>query len=175
MNRSLSGLIVALIAAFVVGIGVASAHAEYVSSLPAAGASVATAPTTVKVTFSEELNAQGNELKVTTGGAVVDMGNTALDKSDADRKTVIVSLKTGLKDGVYTVNWKNSSADGHSEEGSFTFTVGTATAPATSAPAPSNLPQTGAGERLPWFVVAIAAVFLGVGMIARRFATRSTR
>jgi methionine-rich copper-binding protein CopC len=133
--------------------GIASAHADLKSSIPAAGATVATAPQKVVAVFTEALKAEGKELKVTdASGAVVDMGDTTLDKSDADRTTLFVSLKSELANGSYTVNWKNTSTDGHTEAGSFTFTIGMATA------APAQLPTTGAVDGLP-----LAAVLVGGG------------
>src|SRR5215475_2003879 len=45
-------------------VGVASAHASYESSDPAAGAVVATAPTTVTVHFAEEVDPKNSSLAV---------------------------------------------------------------------------------------------------------------
>lgn len=154
LRRSWPMALLMVVALMLLSAGIASAHADLKSSTPAAGAILATAPDNVVAVFTEALKAEGNELKVTNAsGAVVDMGDTTLDKSDADRTTVFVSLKGGLDNGSYTVNWKNASTDGHTEAGSFTFTIGTATA------APAQLPTTGAGDTLP-----LTAVLLGAGL-----------
>jgi LPXTG-motif cell wall-anchored protein len=155
-------LLLTILAAFALTGGIASAHADYESSVPAADSTVATAPTQVVVKFTEELTAEGNELVVTdAAGARVDTGATTLDKSDADRTTVVVALKSGLANGTYTVEWKNSSTDGHSEEGSFSFTIGAATS------APTTLPSTG-GESASAALFLVGALLVSAGMAMRR-------
>jgi len=162
---------IALIALMLAGAGIASAHAKLKSSVPAAGSSVATAPATVVAVFDnhDALQANGSLLKVTdASGAAVDKGDTALDKADADRKTLVVSLNDGLGNGTYTVAWTaTSEGDGSKEEGSFTFTVG-----AASTSAPATLPATGAGDvgsLAALLVAAVAAVAAGA-LVRRRSA-----
>lgn len=155
-------LLLTILAAFAITGGSASAHAEYESSVPAADSTVATAPTQVVVKFSEELTAEGNEIIVTdAAGARVDTGATTLDKSDADRMSLVVALKSGLANGTYKVEWKNSSTDGHSEEGSFSFTIGAA------ASAPTALPRTG-GESTAATLFLVGALLVCAGMAMRR-------
>jgi methionine-rich copper-binding protein CopC len=162
-SRTLAFLLAMLTALMITG-GSVSAHAEYESSVPAADSTVATAPTQVVVKFSEELTAEGNELAVTdAAGARVDTGGTTLDKSDADRKTLVVALKAGLANGTYKVAWKNSSTDGHSEEGSFNFSIGTATS------APATLPNTSSGDSTPLVLFLVSALaMIGAGLVMRR-------
>jgi methionine-rich copper-binding protein CopC len=155
------------VALMLLSAGIVSAHADLKTSTPAAGSTVATAPDKVVAVFTEALKAEGNELKVTdASGAVVDLGDTTLDKSDADRTTLFVSLKSGLGNGSYTVNWKNASTDGHTEAGSFTFTIGTATA------APAQLPTTGAADTLPLMLLVGGGMCLMVGLMVRRRSSR---
>jgi hypothetical protein len=98
-------------------------------------------------------------------GAVVDNGDMTLDKSDADRKTLAVSLKSGLGDGIYTVSWTAvSEGDGSQEEGSFKFTVGS-TGPAVSPP--TSLPNTGEGDALPFVAIPASLVLMGAGVLLR--------
>jgi methionine-rich copper-binding protein CopC len=172
----------ALLAAFaliVVHPGLASAHAKLKSSVPAAGSTVKVAPATVSVVFDnhDPINPT-SVLRVTDAtGAQVDMGDTALDKSDADRKTVVVSLKSGLPNGEYTVNWTakwtsaSESGEG-TEEGSFKFSV-SSSAPAAPA-APQQLPQTGAGDSLPAALVPAAGLLIGLGLTLRARLRRAT-
>ena len=164
LRRSRLMVLLTVVALMLLSAGIASAHADLKSSIPAAGATVATAPEKVVAVFTEALKEEGNELKVTdASGAVVDNGDTTLDKSDADRTTLFVSLKSGLANGSYTVNWKNASTDGHTEAGSFTFTIGTATA------APAQLPTTGVGDMLPLEAVLLGAgSFILLGLTLRR-------
>jgi copper transport protein len=138
-----------------------SAHADYKSSVPAANATIVTAPTQVVIVFSEELQAQGNSIIVKdSAGVIVDQGDTLLDKDDANRTTLKVSLKSGLANGTYSVAWKNLSSDGHNEEGSFKFTVGTS--------APTSLPQTGGEQPLPLLALLGAGMALSIGWNMRR-------
>ena len=173
MNRSAIArgisLFVALIALLLATGKVAFAHADYVSSVPPANGSVATAPQKVVVVFSQELKPEGNTIRVTDArGNVVDGGDTALDRSDPDRKTIAVSLKSGLGDGAYKVEWTNASTDGHSESGSFTFTVG-----AAAASAPAALPRTGGSEASLPFGLLAALALLTSGWFALRRVARS--
>ncbi len=95
-------------------------------------------------------------------GASVDQGDTALDKSDANRLTLVVSLKSGLGNGTYTVAWKAaSSSDGSVAEGTFKFSVG------ATASAPAQLPRTGAGDSLPGVLLFASTLLLGLGLTLR--------
>lgn len=163
MLRKLAPVLLIALLALAFG-GPVSAHSDLVSSTPADGATVATAPARVTLVFSEELKAEGNLITVTdAGGAQVDAGDTALDTSDPKRVTVTVSLKRGLGNGVYMVAWKNASVDGHAEEGTLSFTVGAATAVAP------GLPATGAATDVPAAgLLALAAAALVLGLSLRR-------
>jgi copper resistance protein C len=122
-----------------------SAHSEYDRSEPADGATVAAAPATVKVWFTETVQLSGSSLKVTNAaGQQVDNKDVKLDPSDADRKILVVSLNSGLPAGTYKVAWTSTSADdGDEDEGDFSFKIGaaasspaTASSPVTAAPSP---------------------------------------
>jgi methionine-rich copper-binding protein CopC len=106
-------------------LSVASAHAELVSSDPAAGANLTAAPAKVTLVFSEEISDKETESNFTVtdeSGATVGTGK--LDTTDLDHKTLTGALNAGLGDGVYTVKWQTITPDdnGHSD-GSFTFGV----------------------------------------------------
>jgi methionine-rich copper-binding protein CopC len=120
---------------------IASAHAKLVSSNPAAGAKLTTAPSKVTLVFSEEISDKANESYVTvTDEQGSEVGKGGLDNTDLDHKTQSVTLKTGLGDGVYTVKWNALTPDdnGHSE-GSFNFGVNKDPgAQPTAAPEPTE-------------------------------------
>ncbi len=142
--------------------GHAMAHANPVSSVPAAGATVA-APTEVVITFSELLDPAGSSIMVMdSAGAAVSEG-TATVLAD-DNTTMRVALRTGLAAGQYTVQWKSrSAADGDDAQGEFTFTVGAAeAAPATT----SRLPNTGGGTGTQFALIGLSAMLMvaGVGL-----------
>lgn len=104
-------------------VGRASAHAKLVSSTPAAGTRLTTAPATVTLVFSEEISEKDSSFSVTDSkGATVGTGK--LDLNDLDHKTLIGTLKTSLGDGVYSITWKTVTSDDNGvSEGSFTFGV----------------------------------------------------
>ncbi|HEY8489750.1 MAG TPA: copper resistance CopC family protein [Dehalococcoidia bacterium] len=120
----------------------ARAHAEYQRSEPPAGGVVREAPGRVDVWFTQELfrQAGANAIEVTgPDGTRADTGDVVLD--DADRHHLSVGLRPGLPPGVYTVTWRNLSAeDGDPHAGSFTFTVDPAAAP-TPSPGQAAPPQ----------------------------------
>jgi copper transport protein len=105
-----------------VGAGSASAHAALISTDPGQGAVVATAPTTVSLTFSEPVVVTPNDLRVFgPDGARVDTGHAVhLGRS----ATVGVGLRGAQQQGTYTVSWRVISADSHPVAGGFTFSVG---------------------------------------------------
>jgi len=50
------------------------------------------------IVFSQELKPKGNTIRVTDArGNQVDRGDTALDRTDPNRKTLVVSLNPGLR------------------------------------------------------------------------------
>jgi len=132
---------VVLVVAFV---SVALAHAEFVSSIPAPKSTVASVPSQVKGTYSEGINPQGSSITVTgPNGARADRGDGHVDLNDPSRQTMLVSLKSGLGPGTYTVNWTTVSADdGDTATGSFSFTVASAASAAAST-VTATLPKTG--------------------------------
>ncbi len=116
----LSGLVAAL--AFTIPV---SAHANLVRAEPGISASVATAPTDLRLYFSETPEPRYSEV------SVLNAERQRFDKGDlhpapGDNGSLIVGLRD-LPQGVYTVIWKTTSAvDGHTTGGSFAFVVGTA-------------------------------------------------
>ncbi|GAB4418272.1 MAG: hypothetical protein Fur0044_14200 [Anaerolineae bacterium] len=103
----------------------ARAHAEYERSEPMAGSVIAEPPPEIQVWFTQELFRRkgANILEVfDSAGTQVDKKDTRID--DDDRAHVMVSLPEGLLAGIYTVHWRNLSAeDGHEGSGEFSFTV----------------------------------------------------
>jgi copper resistance protein C len=168
-------LIIAVLAAVLALPGLVSAHAKLVSSNPEDGATLAAAPATITLTFDSELESEGTTLAVTDGsGATVDQGDGGVDLGDTERKTMTVSLKSGLGAGSYTATWTLIGDDGHEVTGAISFTVGAATAPPPAAPSNSPaenaaLPATG-GANLPLWLAAVALAALAAGTLLRRTA-----
>lgn len=109
------------------------AHAALLSTDPADGAILETAPENVTLTFSESVSA-------VDGGTVLHVRGSdprPLEPSVRD-ETVTVPLPTDLTEGTYALQWRVISADGHPIAGTLMFSIGQPTqaadvaAPATS-------------------------------------------
>lgn len=124
----------------VAGFGAAtvSAHVDLESSDPAAGAVLATSPASVTLTFVAEIQKIAGSYALTVEDASGGSVGSGAPSVAADAKTLSVTLKPNLPDGVYTVHWTNTSADdGDAISGEFSFTVGAA---ASTTPAPAATP-----------------------------------
>ena len=101
--------------------GLASAHAQYVTSTPAPSAVLPSAPTQVSVTLSEAVEGGTGTIRVTndTGASL----NVTPVMYSSDGKTISTSLDPGGP-GIYTATWTAVSAvDGHFTAGSFSYGV----------------------------------------------------
>jgi methionine-rich copper-binding protein CopC len=125
---------------------VVSAHAQYQSSTPAANAALAAAPSTVLVTWTQELASIQFTITGPDGSNVV-TGPGAIDL--AQRHNASVQMKDAGP-GQYVVVWHNVSGDdGDPNDGSFVFSVaGTPAAPAPTASAAAT-PSAPAGAVKP--------------------------
>jgi methionine-rich copper-binding protein CopC len=135
----------ALAVALLLVSSVALAHGDLESANPAPDSTVTGAPERVTARFTEELDPEGSRMLVfDADDQAVDLGDGGPDLTDPDRTSMTVGLQPDLGDGVYRVEWVTQSAeDGHTEEGSFTFTVdSTATESATpQVVAPATTPE----------------------------------
>ncbi|HTN55845.1 MAG TPA: copper resistance CopC family protein [Microbacterium sp.] len=140
---------VAVAAAAVLAVAApASAHDEIVSSSPASGEQLTTAPDQVVLTFSNNLL----ELAGNNGTAVVVADGSGADWVSGDpvvsADTVTVPLKSGMPDGDFTVTWQVVSSDGHPTSGEYVFSLAvpeaaptpSATAAETAAPVETTAP-----------------------------------
>ncbi|MEQ7004715.1 copper resistance protein CopC [Actinopolymorpha sp. B17G11] len=132
--------------ALLVGAGQAWAHADLVSTQPANGQRLATAPHEVRLTFTEPVDLGLGAVKVLdSAGRSVRTG--ALAHPPGDATTVAVPIRGSLRAGVYTVTWQVTSSDSHPVRGAFAFTVGEPSAAAGPDPAEANAGTgTGAGR-----------------------------
>ena len=118
-------LAVLALTAIVLGAWRAPFHLQLVKSTPAANATIAAAPDSLRLWFS-----QAPELKLTTvkvtgpGPAAIPL--TPLAKGDSG--LVVAAVKGRMAPGSYTVAWRTMSKDGHVVRGTFAFRVGAAPA-----------------------------------------------
>jgi methionine-rich copper-binding protein CopC len=98
----------------------AFAHVEFKSSYPAKGKTASKNISTVSVTFTGAL--RKGTLKVTgPGGKTYSKASGGRDPRKISR--LRTSMKSGLKAGTYKARWSITAGDGHTESGSFTFTL----------------------------------------------------
>lgn len=99
----------------------ALAHAFPERSEPAVGATLASAPSMVKIWFNSDLEPLFDKLVVKdAAGKVVSQGNA---KVDANHRSLLEVDLAPLPPGKYHVYWHVTSKDGHHTEGDFSFTV----------------------------------------------------
>ena len=122
MLRKISQLLLCLLAiAAIATPGAAFAHAFPQRSEPAVGATIASAPSAVKIWFNSDLEPLFDKLVVkNAAGNVVSRGKAKVDAGD--RSLLEVGLAP-LRPGKYHVYWHVTSKDGHHTEGDFSFTV----------------------------------------------------
>jgi len=115
--RSISILATAL----VLGVAaIAAAHTEVASTTPASGATAKTSTSKVTVTFTGPVT-RGTLRVSGPGGATASVGQGARDPRNVKR--MAVGLKRSLKAGSYKASWTVVAADGHTQKGSFRFTL----------------------------------------------------
>ena len=104
------------------GPAVAFAHASLVSSTPSAGSVLEESPKEILLQFDEEVSVALSSVQLfdQTKHEVV-IG----DLRASSDSVVISSTVPVLANGVYAVVWRVTSADGHGEDGAFSFQVGT--------------------------------------------------
>jgi methionine-rich copper-binding protein CopC len=162
----------------------AAAHAQVVSTSPAKGATVTTAPTQVSVTFNEPVRADLLQFAVTDQyGQSVTAGTPAA--VDTTARQALGSIQAGY----LTVAWRAVSADGHPIAGTFSFRyapppgAAPSAADSSASPPPAD-PSAGEDEReatvtavsgrpgdsgalgvLVWIVGAVLAAAVLVGLV----------
>jgi methionine-rich copper-binding protein CopC len=147
----------------------ASAHDAFVGSTPAAGSTVATAPTEVRVSFEEPPLASGLGVAVTgPDGTSVASGQPTLVGSVVVRPLVPLTAA-----GAYTVAWRIVADDGHPVTGTFSFTLAlpsSSTSNSTSSavaasPGPTGTADVVSTDLTPWVVGGVVGLVLVVGVV----------
>ena len=119
MSGTLRG--VAGLVAFVTCVSGALAHAFLDHAAPAVGSTVRTAPSAIRVWFTQALEPAFSTIKVVDAkGNVIASSNKAVDASD---RTLLRLPVPPLPAGTYRVVWRVLSVDTHVSEGDFTFEI----------------------------------------------------
>jgi copper resistance protein C len=173
MRRVLT-LVLAVGAALLLGAAPAWAHSQLDASNPANGASVATPPSSVSLTFNEDVQ-PGFTVITLIGPDGKDYHSG--DVTETDQTVKVDALPLGPA-GQYQIGYRVVSADGHPVSGKTTFTLTTAgpgspdakVPDASAAPnaVPSAAPPDAGGAPVwPWIVGAVVLVAGGVVLALR--------
>jgi copper resistance protein C len=95
-------------------------HLHLLKSLPAANATMASAPESIRLWFSQPPELAVTSVKVTGPGSTV---VPLAPLSGGDSSLVVAPVKGRLAAGAYTVVWRTMAKDGHVARGSFAFKV----------------------------------------------------
>lgn len=98
---------------------VAFAHARLMSATPAANTTVAS-PGVISLTFSERMVPAFSTFDLVDAAGRETAVRTTVSE---DGKTLSARLARPLPAGVWTLNWRIASSDGHRMTGSYGFTV----------------------------------------------------
>ncbi len=100
-------------------------HLRLVRTTPAADTTVTESPDEIRLFFSEPPQMRGTTVRLTgAGDALVATTDAAPDEDDA--RQVFIRPEAALPSGQYTVHWRVIAQDGHTQRGTFNFTVGAA-------------------------------------------------
>lgn len=140
----------------IIGATPASAHTVLTASDPPANSTLSTGPSRVSATFNEEL--QPTFAAMTVVGPDGNLWSSG-DPEVRDT-TASVAVRPLGPSGMYTVNYRVTSADGHVVSGSWTFTV---LEPSTGSPGPA-VTGTVDSHRIPlWpFIIGVGLLVAGV-------------
>ena len=155
-----------------------AAHSELLASDPGVGAVVATAPSQIRLVFSEPIDARYTGLDVADSSGTVILSN--LGRPDpADPRVLVAELPAGTVSGpgLFIVRWHTlSAADGHVENGFYTFGIGDVTvapAGATDAGASGGLHSGHSAGivavEIPGKVLGYGGSMLAVGLMVLGF------
>ncbi|MEO7822388.1 MAG: copper resistance protein CopC [Gemmatimonadaceae bacterium] len=118
MVRKLAGLVAACLLS---APSLAFAHGGLKSSVPAKGATLNTAPTEIRLVFTEAAELAFTRVELRGPGGVIRLGTPSFGGSD--KRAVVAPLDASLVAGLYTVTWQVAGADGHPVRGTYTFSI----------------------------------------------------
>jgi len=136
----------------------AAAHATMIRATPADGAVLSQAPQSVRVAFDDRIH-------VAPGNAAVSNATNSSVLGGAPRtagRVLVLPLRAGLPDGLYSVRWSIVSDDGHREQAVLAFAVG------GGNPSPHSV--LGASSPLSWSNLVLRTLFF-FGVLAAAGAT----
>jgi methionine-rich copper-binding protein CopC len=172
---ALLGAVLVSLASLVVLAPGASAHSVLLSSVPADGASLGTAPSVVVLTFTEPIQSSSMQFAVTASSGQ----SVTTEKATVAGTVITQKLPKSLPNDDYTVAYRVISVDGHPVSAELTFSVNDPSATAEPLGLNNQRYQVGgstkvaSGEtalyaKILYPVVPLLILFLLVGLIKTR-------
>jgi methionine-rich copper-binding protein CopC len=143
--------------------GTAFAHARLEETYPADGDTLADPPEQVQLRFNEPVEAEFDPVEV------YDQEGTRVDEDDArespdDRRLLVVDLDE-LREGIHTVEWRVTSADGHPVSGTYEFGVDASAMVSDAAEPIEPVERSAEQEETGWTWGGILTAVLGVLLV----------
>ncbi len=126
------------------GASSAQAHDELISSIPATGEVLDSAPKTLVLTFSGDIKKIGTILQLKNSE-----GSEIGTSFEINRREVVVTPDETLGNGKYTLVSRVVSSDGHPIDKKIDFEIKAPATEASSTPAASGAPETSAAATAP--------------------------
>ncbi len=154
----------------------AEGHALLQSSDPAAGATLGSAPSFVRLTFGETPDPRLSSVKVLDSAGQDHVSGPIAGLSDPPDS---IQVPVGpLADGAYTVSWRTvSSVDGHVAAGSFVFGVGVAPPSGPPSQAGGGVSESGSPPAIAarWILYLGLVALIGAAFTALAVSRRDVR
>lgn len=146
MVRALAGLMAACLLS---APSAAFAHGALKSSVPASGARLASAPTEIRLVFTEAVELAFTRVEFRGANGPILLRASAF--AGADKRTVVTPIDAPLVAGDYTVTWQIAGADGHPVRGAYKFSIDSGAASLAVLPAAggTGTPQTAQRDTAP--------------------------
>lgn len=142
----------------------ASAHTVLITADPAADSSVDVLPSTISLTFAEELVSIGNSNSI----SVIDESGAELASGKPEVSGAILStnLVPTEVNGLIKVSYRAVAADGHVITGEYQFTVSSKAIAASDENAPTLFSaDSGSENKLSIYLIISATLVIGGGLL----------
>jgi methionine-rich copper-binding protein CopC len=142
----------------------ASAHTVLVSSSPAADSTVEILPTSIELTFAEDLISIGgsNSISVTDESGI----ELTSGKPEVSGAVLSIKLNESAVIGLIKVDYRAVAADGHVITGDYQFTVSPTVMAATDQNTPTLFTQSDESEnKISIYLIISATLVVGGGLL----------
>ena len=142
----------------------ASAHTVLASADPAINSTVVALPSTVSLTFADELIALGDSNSI----SVTDENGTELTSGKAEVSGAVLSINLVASEatGVIKVDYRAVAADGHVIKGDYQFTISPMTISETATRTSEEIaPTKESGKKISIYLIISATLVVGGGLL----------